>query len=132
MAKKKAKKKKKRSAKKPSPRAQLRAHALTYPDAWEDYPWGHAAYKVRKKIFCIMANQDADVFTLSMKLPDSNREALLLPFSEPTRYGMGKHGWVTFSFETDSAIPVGLLIAYIDEAYRAIAPKTLVKQLDTE
>ena len=52
-----------------------------------------------------------------------------LPFAEPTGYGLGKSGWVTARFTKVSDVPMELLEKWIDESYRAIAPKKLVKSL---
>lgn len=30
------------------PFAELRAFALSFPDAYEEFPWGHCAIKVKK------------------------------------------------------------------------------------
>ena len=79
---------------------KLREIALSFPGAFEDFPWGHRAIKVNKKIFASL-NSDRNGFRMSVKLPRSNHSALLLPFSEPTHYGMGKYGWVTASFGID-------------------------------
>ena len=67
---------------------------------------------------------------MSLKLVDSNFEALLLPFTEPTHYGMGKHGWVTSKFAAKASPPIKILRAWIEESYRAVALKRLVKELD--
>lgn len=57
--------------------------------------------------------------------------ALMLPFAEPTGYGLGKSGWVTATFNAgEKAPPVALLKQWLDESYRAIAPKKLVKALE--
>lgn len=55
--------------------------------------------------------------------------ALDLPFAEPTGYGLGKSGGVSARFAKVSEVPLDLLKAWIDESYRAIAPKKLVKML---
>lgn len=110
---------------------ELRDFAMDYPDTTEEWPWGHRAIKVRSKIFTTLTLDD-DGLHMSMKLPVSNREALALPFTEPTHYGMGKHGWVSSHFDKKDAPPVELLKKWIDESFRAIAPKTLVKQLGAE
>lgn len=109
----------------------LKAHSLTYPEAWEDHPWGEVAIKVRKKVFVFLWAHGAG-FTVSLKLPDSAEEVLLLPFTEPTGYGLGKSGWVTVTWEGAKSIPTSLVIPWIEESYRAVAPKALVKQLDAE
>lgn len=107
----------------------LRTFALSYPQTSEDFPWGHRAFKVKKKIFATMTTDDDDV-TFSLKLPASGRAVLKQPFAEPTHYGLGKHGWVTLTFKAGKKLPMANLKAWIDESFRAIAPKTLVKSMD--
>jgi predicted DNA-binding protein (MmcQ/YjbR family) len=109
----------------------LRAMALDYPEAHEDHPWGECAFKVRKKVFLFMSRLDG-VLGLSLKLPASHGQALKLPYTEPTGYGLGKHGWVSARFPPDSKPPLGMLRDWMDESYRAVAPKKLVSQLDHE
>ncbi|MBE4750031.1 MmcQ/YjbR family DNA-binding protein [Corallococcus sp. ZKHCc1 1396] len=108
--------------------AVLREHALSYPGAHEDFPWGHRAMKVNDKTFLFMT-VEGEKLNLSAKLPDSKDAALTLPFTEPTEYGLGKSGWVTAHFGAASQVPVPVIKAWIDESYRAIAPKKLVSQL---
>jgi hypothetical protein len=55
--------------------------------------------------------------------------ALMLPFTKPTGYGLGKSGWVSASFADGDDPPVEMLKEWIDESYRAQAPKKLVKTL---
>lgn len=109
--------------------AHLREFALTYPDAVEEYPWGHRAMKVKGKIFLTLGGTE-QLATLSVKLPHLHRIALLQPFASPTGYGLGKSGWVTASFADGEKIPVDVLEQWIDESYRALAPKKLVARLD--
>jgi predicted DNA-binding protein (MmcQ/YjbR family) len=54
--------------------------------------------------------------------------ALMLPNAAPTPYGLGKSGWVTIGFP-DGNLPLDMLKSWIDESYRAQAPKKLVKTL---
>ncbi|RKH59067.1 MmcQ/YjbR family DNA-binding protein [Corallococcus aberystwythensis] len=108
--------------------AVLREHAMSYPGAHEDFPWGHRAMKVNDKTFLFMT-VDGEKLNLSAKLPDSKDAALTLPFTEPTEYGLGKSGWVTAHFDEASQVPVPVIKAWIDESYRAIAPRKLVDQL---
>jgi predicted DNA-binding protein (MmcQ/YjbR family) len=103
---------------------KLRDHALALPEAVEDFPWGSRAFKVGGKAFVVMSNTDG-VISIGTKLPDSHRAALKQPFASPTHYGLGRHGWVTCAFPEDAKVPVPLLIGYIDESYRAVAPKRL-------
>ncbi|MBA2708702.1 MAG: MmcQ/YjbR family DNA-binding protein [Gemmatimonadaceae bacterium] len=101
---------------------------MAYPEATEDFPWGHRAIKVKGKAFIFLAIEK-DVFSLSVKLPESRYEALMLPFAEPTGYGLGKSGWVTAKFTRGEPVPVDIILSWIDESYRAIAPKKLSAQL---
>ncbi len=106
----------------------LQATALALPGAVEDYPWDHVAWKVRGKAFCF-TNKPAGDLRFSVKLPHSSGAALLLPFAQPTGYGLGRSGWVTASFDGRAKLPVGLLEAWLLESYRAVAPKRLSAQL---
>ena len=115
--------------------AKLRSHALSYPGSFEDFPWGHCAVKVKGKVFVFLVHGEMEdsggaAVGLSLKLPLSNGQALSLPFCTPTGYGLGKAGWVSASFSVDDDVPVDILTRWIDESYRAVAPKTLLKQLD--
>jgi hypothetical protein len=62
---------------------------------------------------------------VSLKLPKSGKAALKEAFCEPTHYGMGKHGWVTVSFDVGDELPVARLEEWMEESYRAVAPKRL-------
>jgi predicted DNA-binding protein (MmcQ/YjbR family) len=107
----------------------LRAVALGYPGAAEDFPWGERAIKVNGKMFLVMSRHEG-VFRITAKLPQSNAQAVVLPFVEPTGYGLGKHGWVTASFRDGDDVPQDMIVEWIDESYRAVAPKKLVATLD--
>jgi len=87
---------------------QLRAFGLGYPGAY--------------------LSVEGDPFSISCKLPHSYAVALMLPFTEPTAYGLGKSGWVSAKFP-DGKLPLDMLKAWIDESYRAQAPKKLVASL---
>ncbi len=113
--------------------ARLRKHALGYPEAIEDFPWGHSAIKVKGKIFLSTYLEDKEgCLSLSMKLPVSGKMALTLPFAAPTRYGLGQSGWVTSRFFAGDEIPVDMLKEWVDESFRAIAPKRIVAQLESD
>ncbi len=113
------------------PPSKLRQFAFSLPGAREDFPWGESVAKVGNKVFVFLGRPSAASGTsLSVKLPQSSFEALELPFAEPTGYGLGKAGWITASFEPGDALPGVLLTAWIEESYRAIAPRKLVARLD--
>lgn len=108
--------------------ADLRKFALGYPEAVEEFPWGHSAFKIKKKTFLFLSIHDDEV-SVSMKLPASRDMAVDLPFTEATGYGLGKSGWVTAHLRPADKPPIDLVKAWIDESFRAIAPKKLVATL---
>jgi len=107
--------------------SKLREFALKFPEAYEEFPWGHSAMKVKKKAFLFMGTDENGRFSISVKLPQSRDMAIDLPFTEPTGYGLGKSGWVTAYLTDEKALD--LIKSWINESYRAIAPKGLVKTL---
>lgn len=114
---------------------ELLAFALTLPEAFEDFPWGERNMKVGKKIFASLGMVEypkgsAPRLRISVKLSDSHAEAMALPFTQPSGYNLGKHGWVSMWFDEGDDPPVPLLMEWIEESYRTIAPKKLVAQLD--
>ena len=109
---------------------RLRAFALAYPDVHEDHPWGESAIKVKGKTFVFMG-VDKTRLGLSLKLPRSREFALEChTFTKPTPYGLGKSGWVTAEFFAKDKPPLDILEAWIDESFRAIAPKKMVATMD--
>src|SRR5919108_1924458 len=109
----------------------LRKAALSYPEAFEDFPWGERTIKVRGKIFLFLGH-DREQLSLTVKLPHSADAALGLPFCSPTRYRLGRSGWVTARFPKDKEIPLDMFRDWIDESYRAVAPSKLVEQIDAK
>jgi len=118
----------------PTPRDHAQAYALTFPGAYLEHPWGETVVKVHKKVFLFVNGAIApeDGVSLSVKLPTTGPDLREMPFAEPMGYGMGKHGWVTLLLLRDDHTPLELLEAWIDESYRAIAPKRMVAARDTQ
>jgi predicted DNA-binding protein (MmcQ/YjbR family) len=107
---------------------ELRAFGMAYPGAHFKSPWpGHMDLAVKDKTFAYLS-VEGEPLGISCKLPRSSEVALMLPFCTPTAYGLGKSGWVSAKFE-DAEIDVAMLKAWIDESYRAQAPKKLVASL---
>ncbi len=108
---------------------ELREFGLEYPGAHTKSPWpGHMDLAVNDKTFAYLSIE-GEPFSIGCKLPQSAQVALLLPFCKPTPYGLGKSGWVTAQFPEGRALPVDMLKEWIDESYRAQAPKKLLKEL---
>lgn len=108
---------------------RIHAAAMAYPEAVEESPWGERVVKVRKKVFVFLGRGDGSYLGMSLKIPESRDEALSLPRAAPTGYGLGKSGWVSLRFEVGDPIPEARLLDWLDESYRNVAPKTLVKAL---
>jgi predicted DNA-binding protein (MmcQ/YjbR family) len=104
--------------------AELLKFALGYPETCEDRPWGERVVKVRKKVFVFFHVPSARL-NVTVKLPTSATLALGLPFVKPTGYGLGKSGWVTATFGPKRRPNLAMLKQWIDESYRAVAPKKL-------
>lgn len=105
---------------------ELRKAALAFPDTVEDFPWGHSAFKVAgKKAFLFMGEDEEGGWSCSMKLPFRNEEALKIKGAAPAEYGLGKSGWVSFRFTAKAKPPMAKLVDYLDESWRAVAPKKL-------
>jgi len=119
----------------PSTHRKLRDFALKLPDAYEDFPWGEVVVKVNKKVFVFLGMSNSSPPepgshpAMSVKLAESHDEALSFPGAAPTRYGLGKSGWVSIPIG-DDAPPVEILSDFIEESYRIVAPTRLVKALD--
>lgn len=111
----------------------LREYALSFPGATEDFPWGERVAKVKGKVFVFLGADPVPggPIGFSVKLPASGQDALDLPFTKPTGYGLGKSGWVSATFETKDDPPLEILKGWILESYRAVAPKKLVAELES-
>ncbi|WP_437540824.1 MmcQ/YjbR family DNA-binding protein [Sorangium sp. So ce367] len=108
--------------------ARLRDAALAYPEAVEEFPWGDRVAKVRGKIFVFLNTHEGKLL-VTAKLPQSGEAALMLPFAEPTGYNLGKSGWVTARFGPKDRVPEAMLLEWIEESYRAVAPKRALQSL---
>jgi len=114
----------------PGEAGELARSAARYPGATEDFPWGERVAKVNKKIFAFLGRDDAVGQAVSFKLPDSADHALSLPGNEPTSHGLGKAGWVTIHLDHADCPELELLLDWLDESYRAVAPARLLAQLE--
>jgi hypothetical protein len=113
----------------PDPAQVLRQRALQYPEAEEGIACEGTALekrtiRARGKAFLFLGAADA-MLKLSASLP----EATALAAAEPGRYEVGAHGWATISFGDVASLPVEVLLRWVDESYRLLAPKKLVAEL---
>ena len=109
---------------------ELRRFGLSYPETHLKSPWpNHMDLAVKDKTFAYLSIE-GEPLAISCKLPSSCALALELPFTKPTGYGLGRSGWVSASFALDEQPPLEVLKQWIDESYRAQAPKKLVNALE--
>ena len=99
------------------------------PGAYEDHPWDEEVAKVGKKIFVFLGGDASPEPAMTVKLCDSHEQALAVPGSAPTGYGLGRAGWVTVPFRATTP-PLDVLKDWVEESYRIVAPKRLVAELD--
>jgi predicted DNA-binding protein (MmcQ/YjbR family) len=107
-------------------RRRLLAYALSLPEAAEDHPWGETVVKVRSRIFVFGGVDGSPTPIVGVKLSASHPLALAQAGVQPTGYNLGKSGWVTVAINDET--PYEMLREWIDESYRAVAPKRLLKQ----
>ena len=106
----------------------LRRIALRLPEAQEGVVCEKAAFKAGNKSFFFLGREDTGYNTM-VKLRDSLAEAAKLAAKNPSRYGVGAHGWVSATFDHCEPPPAGLFERWIEESYRLLVPKKLVALL---
>jgi predicted DNA-binding protein (MmcQ/YjbR family) len=104
-------------------RKRLIEYALGLPEAYLDHPWGEDVVKVRKKVVVFFGTEGLAEFGMGVKLPDSGPLALAQAGCSPMGYNLGKSGWVSVKF--GPGMPFEMLRSWIDESYRAIAPRNV-------
>jgi predicted DNA-binding protein (MmcQ/YjbR family) len=102
---------------------RIRELALSFPETYEDAPWGHPVFKVGdNKMFATMSEEDGPL-SLTLKLTPEEREiALHLPYVGVARY-VGRYGWITASVTDDESLENAL--EWLRESYWLKAPARL-------
>jgi predicted DNA-binding protein (MmcQ/YjbR family) len=102
---------------------RIRALALSFPETYEDWPWGHPVFKVGdNKMFALMSDAEASV-SLTVKLTPEEREiALHMPNVDVARY-VGRYGWVTVRVTDEESLENAL--EWLRESYWLKAPARL-------
>jgi predicted DNA-binding protein (MmcQ/YjbR family) len=109
--------------------ASLKSFALALPGAWPDNPWGDSVVKVGKKIF-VFLGEGTEEPGITVKVPESHDHAMSFAGAMPTGYGLGKAGWVTIPVAGVGGDDAEVLHDFVEESYRNIATKRLIKELD--
>jgi predicted DNA-binding protein (MmcQ/YjbR family) len=104
---------------------RIRELALSFPETYEDSPWGHPVFKVGdNKMFAAMSDGEALV-TLTVKLTPEEREiALHFPHVSVARY-VGRYGWVTTEVSDEETLESAL--EWLRESYWLKAPAKSTK-----
>jgi hypothetical protein len=105
----------------------LREFALALPETEERETWGRPTFRVRDKIFAMLADDGASA---SVKATKDEQTALLAEepeiFSFPAY--VGRHGWVGVDL---ARVDADHLRELITDAWRLTAPKRLVRSYDS-
>ncbi len=109
----------------------LRTAALSLPETSEGTSCVNRAFKARKKNFLFIGEKPEGVRVM-IKVGPSLDEAVTLAAERPQHVSVGKTGWVTLLFPADRAPRTELLERWVNESFRMLAPKTLVKSLDAQ
>ena len=109
---------------------ELRSLALSFPEAYEDEPWGHPVFKVGdNRMFASMSEQDG-VLQLTVKLTPEEREmAQLQPYVSTARW-VGRYGWITA--QVTDADSLGCALEWLRESYWLKCPEHLRAAVEGE
>src|SRR6185436_18232791 len=93
---------------------RIRDLALSFPETYEDSPWGHPVFKVgANKMFATMGNDEPLQVTLKLTT-DERHVALELPFVRVAAY-VGRYGWVTATVTDAESLDAAL--EWLRESY---------------
>jgi predicted DNA-binding protein (MmcQ/YjbR family) len=98
----------------------IRELALSFPQTYEDAPWGFPVFKVgANKLFALLI-EDGDRVELTVKLTQEERQiAELLPWVRPASH-IGRYGWVTAAVTDEETLAAAL--EWLRESYWLKAP----------
>ena len=102
---------------------RIRELALSFPQAYEDAPWGFPVFKVGSNRLFALMETDADVVRVTVKLTPEEREIVqLMPNVRKARY-VGRYGWVTADINDAETLEAAL--EWVRESYWLKAPAEL-------
>ena len=101
---------------------RIRALALSFPEAYEDAPWGFPVFKVaNNRMFAWLT--EGDPVELTVKLTAEEREiAQLLPNVRRASH-VGRYGWITAAVTDEESLDAAL--EWLRESYWLKAPAEL-------
>lgn len=93
--------------------------------------FGHSVLKVAKRSFVIVGEGDGDRPSLSIKTDPVTQDLLVRQGSFERTPFIGQHGWVTARGKA-SELPWPAIEGLVEDAWRAVAPKRLLKRLEED
>lgn len=106
----------------------LRDYAITLPETSEGASCVHRAFRARKKNFLFVGEKDDGSCKVMLKLGPSLEAGQEIAQTD-SRFQAGSNGWATIRFGASNPPDAALLKQWVDESYRLLAPKGLVKLL---
>jgi len=101
---------------------RIRRLALSFPETYEDSPWGHPVFKVASnRMFAAMSNEEPLRVTVKLT-PEERQIAMLLPYVSKAAY-VGRYGWITA--EVTDAESLEAALEWVRESYWLKAPAHL-------
>jgi predicted DNA-binding protein (MmcQ/YjbR family) len=98
----------------------IRELALSFPQTYEDSPWGFPVFKVGANKLFAMLIEDGDRVELTVKLTQEERQiAELLPWVRSASH-IGRYGWVTAAVTDEETLAAAL--EWLRESYWLKAP----------
>ena len=103
---------------------RIRELALSFPQAYEDHPWGDfPVFKVPPNKVFGWLTIEPDAALLTVKLTAEEREvAHLLPYVSVARY-VGRYGWITAAVSDEESLVAAL--EWLRESYWLKAPASI-------
>jgi predicted DNA-binding protein (MmcQ/YjbR family) len=112
--------------------APIRVFCLGLPEAHEVEAWERPTFRVRNKIFAMPRERDGERASIWCKAAPGV-QTLLVTGDPETFYAppyVGPKGWIGITL--DGNADIDYVTALLEESYRLVAPKTLVRILDGE
>ena len=110
---------------------QLRGICLGLPEATEKIAWGEPTFRVRDKMFAMFDNNHHASGRVAVVCKAAAGAQEILVDADPERFFVppyvGPRGWI--GIRLDNGPEWGMVASLMEEAYRLIAPKRLLKEL---
>jgi len=101
--------------------------ALRLPEVEEGSSCNKVAYKARKKAFLYLGEKEG-TWNVMLKLTNSAEDVKDVA-AVAEELSVNDKGWLSATFPYEQELPQKML-TWVEESYRALVPKTLVKLLD--